>query len=493
MRDLLLTHELIFIALILLAVLGGAYGIHLWDKSAQESQRIHVLVQEIQQTRGDLYRQMKELFDAYFLNDQDARSEYRAYTNSILKHFDTLEQLAVGSAEIKAIATLKKNYTIFKEDAPNMFHRYQISPTEASRKALYLDMETGIFSNYEAVSKRTEALLALKQEELKERLDEAKQAAILILSIPILLAGLLLFLSRTLLKREIVKPIQSIMLATAEISAGKLQHKVPTTGAAELAKLAEEINAMADDLARSRDALVKSEKQAALGLLVPMLAHNIRNPLSSIRATAQVIEIPAHDEEMQESIKGIINTVDRLERWTGALLAYLHPVKPKLNAVSIETIFSNALVPLTARLHEKKIGVTQQIAEGLSSVLTDEHLLEQVIYNLVLNALEASPPHSQIMIDATLDSFMLKISIRDEGSGMPFKPNPRLDSPGPTTKRFGTGLGIPFVFKVCEVLGGNVEFSANHPRGTVVQLQFLQANAPFQVSWGRIPRIIITN
>ncbi len=66
LRDLLLAHEFIFIALIVLAVTGSAYGIHLLDKSAKESQRIHSLVQEIQQVRGDLYRQMKELFDAFF-------------------------------------------------------------------------------------------------------------------------------------------------------------------------------------------------------------------------------------------------------------------------------------------------------------------------------------------------------------------------------------------------------------------------------------------
>ena len=59
LRDLLLAHELIFIALILLAVAGGGYGIYVWEKSAKESQRIHYLNQEIQQTRGDLYRQMK--------------------------------------------------------------------------------------------------------------------------------------------------------------------------------------------------------------------------------------------------------------------------------------------------------------------------------------------------------------------------------------------------------------------------------------------------
>lgn len=242
----------------------------------------------------------------------------------------------------------------FANNAPDMFLQYQTSPTAESRKTLYHDMETGIFSRYETVSKRAENLLALKQNELKERLQDAKQISMIILIIPILLAGLLLILSRTLLKRAIVNPINAMMKATKEISQGNLQHKVPDAGAEELSILSKEINKMADDLAESQEALIRTEKQAALGLLVPMLAHNIRNPLASIRATAQIIEVPNDDKETQESIKGIMSTVDRLERWTTSLLAYLHPLKPALSAVPIDNIIKSALIPLEQKLQREK-------------------------------------------------------------------------------------------------------------------------------------------
>jgi signal transduction histidine kinase len=470
LRDLLLAHELIFVALILLAVMGGAFGIHLWDKSAKESQRIHSLVQEIQQTRGDLYRQMKELFDAFLLSEHNAKQEYEAYTKSIMQHFQNLENLAVGAEEKKAIYDLKENYKVFATNAPDMFHQYQISPNSESRKALYQDMETGIFSRYETMSKRAENLLIIKQNELKERLQDAKQTAIVILSIPILLAGLLLILSRTLLKRAIVNPINAMMKATKEISQGNLQHKVPDAGAEELSILSQEINKMADDLAESRDALVRTEKQAALGLLVPMLAHNIRNPLASIRATAQVIDINEEDKDTQESVNGIINTVDRLERWTTSLLAYLHPMKPALSMVSFEKIVQNSLVPLEQKLREKNMTVIKNISIAKQEILTDEHLLEQVFYNLILNAIEASPQSSKIHFDAQINQKALEISITDQGTGMPFTPEPNSISPGKSTKRFGTGLGIPFAFKACEVLDGNIEFRAVQPNGTQIKL-----------------------
>ena len=474
LRDLLLGHELIFIALIIIAVMGGGFGIHLWDKSSQESQRIHFLVQEIQQTRGDLYRQMKELFDAYLLGDQNAKAEYNTYTTSILQHFQKLEKLAVGAEEKKAIADLKENYKVFATNAPDMFNQYQISPNDASRKTLYQDMETGIFSRYETVSKRAEDLLALKQNEMKERLQEAKRTSIIILGIPILLAGLLLILSRILLKRAIVNPINAIMKATKEISQGNLQHKVPDAGAEELSILSQEINKMADDLAESRDAVVRTEKQAALGLLVPMLAHNIRNPLASIRATAQVVDIKEGDKDTQDSINGIINTVDRLERWTTSLLAYLHPVKPALSKASFDKVMTNALIPLQQKLSEKNIKLIKRIAIKDQEILTDEHLLEQLFYNLILNAIEASSQNSEIKINAEINEAILNVSIIDAGSGMPFKPDPSTLSPGKSTKRFGTGLGIPFAFKACEVLNGQIDFQSAEPKGTKIILYFPQ-------------------
>jgi signal transduction histidine kinase len=474
LRDLLLTHELIFIALILLAVISGAYGIHIWDKTSKESQRINLLVQEIYQVRGDLYRQMKELFDAFFLQDAEALDEYNAYTQSVLKHFGELKNIADGEEEKKAISEIEQNYRIFVNEAPALFYRYQARPDRATQKTLYKDIETGIFSRYEDVSKRAEILLGLKQHELKTRLAEAKTSSIAILSIPVLLAGILLFFSRFFLKKAIVNPINAMMHATQEISAGNLSHKVPETGAKELATLSQEINKMAEDLLLSRDALVRTEKQAALGLLVPMLAHNIRNPLASIRATAQIADSPEHDKDTRESLQGIISTVDRLERWTGALLAYLNPIKPQLSPAKLSNIVQGSTGPLSHKLVEKQIKLVTDLSKAKGEVLTDEHLLEQVLYNLILNAIEASPKQASIYLNATLTRQQLEISIRDEGSGMPFVPNPHAVSPGPTTKRFGTGLGIPFAFKVCEVLNGHVEFMAVQPKGTLIRISLPQ-------------------
>jgi signal transduction histidine kinase len=472
LKQLLLIHELVFILLVVLAATAGVIGIHLWDKSSQESQRINLLVQEIQQTRGDLYRQMKELFDAFFLADLDARNEYDTFTTSIEKHFLQLNNLAVGLEEQAAIKNLKDSYSAFVLETSSIFNRRPELSDESLRKTLNTDLETGIFKRYEIVSARAERLLTLKQHDLQQQLENAKRTSMILFIIPILSASLLLLFSRFFLKRAIVKPIEGVLKATTEISAGRLEHKAPEVGAAELTTLSRAINQMASELAHSQEALIRTEKQAAQGLLVPMLAHNIRNPLASIRATAQVTDSPDLDAETRESLQAIISTVDRLERWTGSLLAYLHPLKPQPGNTRLRQIIDGALVPLQQKLHEKSITLELPTWEKQDdSMFTDEHLLEQVLYNLLLNAIEAAPGHSEIEIQADISKQSICLLIADRGPGMPFTPDPHAASLGPTTKRFGTGLGIPFAFKICEALAGNITFKPREGGGTQIELE----------------------
>ncbi len=466
-------HELAFILLILLVASIGAIGIHLQEQSSRESNRINLIVQEVQQTRGDLYRQMKELFDAYFLQDMEARSEYNHFTLSVEQHFAQLHLLAEGSAEETAIKNLHVGYKAFVSETSALFDLQPNVTGDELKKILNTDLEAGIFSRYEALLAHTEQLLNEKQAELDHQLQESKRKSNFLLFTPLILAVLLLIFSRMFLKRLIVKPIGDVLKATSEISAGNLGHKVPEEKIEELASLSKAINDMAEKLVTSQENLVRTEKQAAQGLLVPMLAHNIRNPLASIRATAQVLDEPTLDADTRESLHGIINTVDRLERWTGALLAYLHPLKPQAGMASFKEIIEGALAPLQQKITAKSIQLklpawpNTALSGNGDSIYTDQHLLEQVIYNLALNAIDASNKNGllEIQLQATSETFTLQIL--DNGSGMPFTPDPSAMS-APTTKRFGTGIGIPFAFKVCDALGGSLQYLARPEGGTAV-------------------------
>lgn len=469
LRQLLLFHELTFVLLVILAVAAGGYGIQQWHSASVESVRISQIVQEIQQTRGDLYRQMKELFDMQFLADPEAQSEYDGYTRGIGERFRRLESLSASADERAVISGMRASYAQFLSETRPLFTVTAPPDNQSLKKTFNTDLELKIFRHYEMVTETAEKLFARKQREIQQKLHLANRMAMVLLGIPVALAIVLLLFSRAFLQHAIAKPLASVLRAAHEISAGKLEEKVPETGAAELVQLAATINQMADDLAGSQEALLRSEKQAAQGALVPVLAHNIRNPLASIRATAQVSDEPSLDSETREAFKNIIATVDRLERWTGSLLAYLHPLKPQPAIVTLDALVDGALAPLKLKLEERNVNVSIIGCKKIT-VEVDLPLMEQALYNLLLNALDASPPGTTIEVSGIREGTRVTLQISDRGPGMPFLPEFKALIPGPSTKQFGTGLGIPFAFKVCETLGGNISFSGRNGGGTVVSL-----------------------
>jgi hypothetical protein len=91
---------------------------------------------------------MKELFDAYFLEDATAREEYDNFTASVENHFVQLKKIAVGPEEIQAITALQRNYQKFVVEAPALFDAYQLSSDAASKRAINTDIETGLFNRH---------------------------------------------------------------------------------------------------------------------------------------------------------------------------------------------------------------------------------------------------------------------------------------------------------------------------------------------------------
>lgn len=471
LRDLLLIHAGVFLLLVALAGAAGGYGLHLWRTASAETVRISRLTEEIQQTRGDLYRQMKELFDAQFLADPDATEEYAGYTRRMSNHFNKLKTLAGDKDEARVIGDMQTAYQDFLAETQGLLLPSTMPDNAALERRLNTHLELRIFGHYEKVTAAAEKLLSDKQQQTLRKLHQADRIAMLLLASPVALGLLLLAFSRFFLQNAIASPISAVLRATQEISAGKLQHRVPETGAAEVAHLAASINQMAEDLARSQEALLRSEKQAAQGALVPVLAHNIRNPLASIRATAQVADDAALDSDTRDALKAIISTVDRLERWTGALLAYLHPLRPQLAPTNMHDLLAGAVTLMESRLREKNIQLHIERCE--ITLDADIHLMEQAIYNLLQNAVEASPSGSHIHIQGQVDALHAALTITDNGSGMPFSPELSQLSPGPSTKRLGTGLGIPFAFKICEAHGGTLEFSSSDTGGARVTMKTL--------------------
>ena len=291
MRGLLLGHNLAFLLLIVVTGAMGLVGVELRQRAAEESQRLSTLINLVQETRGDVYRQMTEVFDHHFLADPRAATEYRTTGRRIAANFARLEAVASHPAEAAAIEGLQLAYEQVRQQTDEIM----TTPSSAFREADHLtvfftaDLEMVWLADYERVFIANDELMAIAQDAEEARVARLSRAASLVLLIPVALAGGLLLVSRAFVQRAFVRPVNALLAGVAAFGQGRLDHK------------------------------------AALGSLVPVVAHNIRNPLASIRATAQVHDNPETAADVALGLKDIRGTVDRLEQWLSSLLSYLNP------------------------------------------------------------------------------------------------------------------------------------------------------------------------
>jgi signal transduction histidine kinase len=470
LRELAFTYAAGAAALVVLTVAIGSAGLILWQQSSREALRINSLVQATQGMRGALYRQMKEVFDAVFLEDPAAASQYRGHESEIQERLARLEGLAATAEEREAVARLKDAYVAIRAHTEGMLEDWPRHSLQEKRRILDIELEQGSLASYERAFVQLESLLDRQASALQQRLTLLAWSSPLLLALPVVGAAVLMLWSRRWLKRAIVEPLVSVQRATEQISKGDLEHPVPEVGSAELQRLARSVNQMAADLASSRASLIRAEKESTLASLVPVVAHNIRNPLASIRATAQVINDGSLPAELSEGLKAIIATTDRLEHWTHALLSYLNPLEPQRALCSAGTLVENMAAMLQPHLERKHVRLDLGGFDRGMQLNIDAHLMEQALHGLVLNAVEASPEGGCVRVALTREGSRVALTVEDEGAGMPAAPQPAGLRPGPSTKRFGTGLGIPFAVKVIDMHGGSIRFACGERGGTRVQI-----------------------
>lgn len=458
----LLLHELSFFLLVLVTIAIGVIWSISWQKSSEESLRISMMNTAAQNVRGDVYRQLKEVFDASFLQDNDAADEYEEYTKTIESYLAELAELADEEEEYQAVTAVAKAYNAFYQETVVIFNETSLNYLQKEGLDTQLEQET--FVHIEDAFHLLDSLLAYKKSELDQSRQRWSDRLTWLVPIPILLAIMLLIISRRFVNQRVVKPLADVIEGAKLISKGEFEHSISETGVVELERLSKAINLMAKELVLNREDLVETRKQAALGELVPLVAHNIRNPLAGIRAAAQV----AKDEDIPEStvdtLTDIMAAIDRLERWVTSLLSYLHPLVPHLSRVKLTDVADDSLSLIELQLAEAGISLERVGWQNeQANVDVDVHLFEQLIFNLVQNSLEASAEGTLITLEYKQSSGMALLIITDQGYGMKSE-QPLVEN----SSRLNCGLGIPFALKVIKQHDGELIYSTPKEGGTSV-------------------------
>jgi signal transduction histidine kinase len=252
-------------------------------------------------------------------------------------------------------------------------------------------------------------------------------------------------------------------------------------------KAAQKINEQQENLLKIQSELVVSQRMAAVGEMAAAVAHGIGNPLSSIRAAAQVALLDAQDPngaaadgKMKESLQGIIQQVDRVQKRMQGLLNFAKPMEPHAVPVEVNSLLRDVVETLATRFSNAAVTPQVELDESLPRVLADVNHLEQVFMGLITNAVEATPRGGRVTVcsKALTDGngrCGVRVSIEDTGEGIPVENRERVFEPFFTTKPQGTGIGLPLAKKFVERNGGAIKICDMPPPGTRIDVSLPSA------------------
>jgi two-component system sensor histidine kinase HydH len=221
--------------------------------------------------------------------------------------------------------------------------------------------------------------------------------------------------------------------------------------------------------------VIVSEKFAALGRLSAGVAHEIRNPLNSIRGFIQYFQKKLSLEEEDYRYTDLMLTeVDRLNRVISKLLAYSKPREPRLSIRSPEEVIDHCLRVVEREAAERGVVLEHaQLSEDMPLVLMDTDQITQVFLNILINAIEATPKGGRVSVGYQVDERgRLHIVVEDSGDGIPREHLDKLFDPFFTTKKKGTGLGLAIVKTIVEGHGGEIEVESEPETGTRFTVTF---------------------
>jgi two-component system sensor histidine kinase HydH len=217
----------------------------------------------------------------------------------------------------------------------------------------------------------------------------------------------------------------------------------------------------------------RSQRLASLGRLAAGIAHEIRNPLSSIKGFATYFrerykEVP----EDQKTAEIMVQEVERLNRVIGQLLEFARPMSVRKKPTSIQTVIQHSLKMIERDAQAKNINIRTHLSPDIQEVSIDPDRINQVFLNLYLNGIEAMEDGGTLSVDLYPEegAKQIKISVSDTGTGINKEDLVHIFDPYFTTKQSGTGLGLAIVHKIIESHKGEVKVESEPEKGTTVTI-----------------------
>jgi two-component system NtrC family sensor kinase len=339
-------------------------------------------------------------------------------------------------------------------------------------------------------------LLSLAPE--KARLNRSRQMLITYFVLDFIL---LLGLGSFVLSRIVVNPINLLLTATEKITGGQYGQRLNVSGSAELARLATAFNEMASalrnkdrqvteqmaalkqaniDLRQAREETIRTEKMASIGLLAAGMAHEIGTPLASIMGYAELSAGEQPDNTaIQDYTRRISEDCSRIDRIVRGLLDFSRPRKLSGENADVRDVVLSTIDLMTQQGVFKQLNLATEIEEGLLPARCDQHQLQQVVINLLLNSRDATPAGGTITVRAGREGAYIRLDVIDSGTGIPDESMKNIFDPFYTTKApgKGTGLGLAISARIVEGFGGRITVASEVGKGSCFSVRLPMAKA----------------
>ncbi|MDR1278238.1 MAG: HAMP domain-containing protein [Treponema sp.] len=316
--------------------------------------------------------------------------------------------------------------------------------------------------------------------------------------LPTMLMTVIIAISIT---RKVTQPIVELTEATRRVAEGDFSIQILARRGDELGLLIRSFNAMVQDLEKSRAALVKAEKISIWQNMAQQLAHEIKNPLTPIKLSAERVlrrwqnKPEEIGEILESSMLAIIQETEGLSTLLTEFRTLSKPMEPSQSWTKLREAVEEAAGPYRSSYPRVEFN-TAHIGDDIS-VKIDKHRLSQVLTNLIINAIDAMSGKGIIEIRTDLvkkrESRYCRLSIRDTGKGITRQEGNLIFTPYFTTKESGTGLGLPIVERIVNDHGGIIWFNSAEGMGTTffIDLPVNESSlAPDQPPGSSLPQVI---
>jgi PAS domain S-box-containing protein len=217
-----------------------------------------------------------------------------------------------------------------------------------------------------------------------------------------------------------------------------------------------------------------SERLAALGRITAGVAHEVKNPLNSMRLWLENLKefLPAEtDGGAQQAVQVLDKEIDRLDAVVKRFLDFTRPMEVLLEATQLADILKEVMEVAQPQLQKANVQVAQLLPIDVPHVYVDRALLKQAVLNLVLNAVEAMPNGGKLHLVLSRRGEMAEITVGDTGKGIPPENKQKIFQLFFTTRPGGSGIGLASTFRSVQLHNGSIDFTSEVGRGTTFRIE----------------------